>query len=192
MNGVLQWQDALAWFGNDLDEHARRLETAGQTTYGLLACRFLHGDSALEASRDRLHAERHLLLTDLWTEQLPRALDTWDQRSGPMLVLLALNRTPCADCASRLARALNRLNDRFPLGAERQHFVLAARGYYQGRGFMESDRARVKEGQPSRDVTTHRSLQAMREAGWRLAALDFGNGLSRRGQEWLEYLQHPH
>ncbi|MBS1211676.1 MAG: hypothetical protein H6R26_292 [Proteobacteria bacterium] len=125
----------------------------------------------------------------LWTEQLPAALDAWTPGDAPIVVLLAINRSPCADCASVLASALHSLNDRFALRCEQQHFILASLGYYQGTGFMRDESAPHLRSIPSRAVTTHRSLQALHEAGWKHCVLDFGRGLTRRGEELYEYLR---
>ncbi len=184
MDKVLMWSDAVAYFGTELDQYASRLRRASRATHGLLACRSVRGGDTMLASRDGDHSEVRLLDTDVWKQQLPAALDAWvPGQSDPMVVLLAINRSPCGDCASVLANALHDLNDRFPLRCERQHFILASLGYYQGKRFM--DGGRWDRG----TVTTHRDMQAAHDAGWRHCVLDFGKGPTRRGAELLEYLR---
>ena len=187
MNNVLSWPDALAYFGDDIDEHRKHLATAGQTTYGLLTCRWSPSDAVRMASRSGEHAERRLVLSDVWRE-LDAALDAWDTRSDPMVILLALNRSPCADCAQVLAGALHQLDQRYALRCQRQHFILASLGYYQGAGFMRHASAPQLRDAPSRDVTTGSGLEALHDAGWKLCVLDFGQGVTRRGQELLAFL----
>jgi hypothetical protein len=183
MDKVLLWNDAVAYFGAELDQYKSRLQRATQATQGLLACRSVRGGDTMLASRDGDHSEVRLIDTDIWKQQLPAALDAWTPGDDPMIVLLAINRSPCGDCATVLAGALHALNDRFPLRCEQQHFILASLGYYQGAGFMKGgvwDRG---------TVTTHGGLQAVHEAGWKQCVLDFGHGPTRRGGELLEYLR---
>ena len=190
MNGVFRWTDAVAYFGPEIDAHAQALSRAGQTTYGLLACRSAPDSDTMMTSREGVHAERRLVLTSLWQEQIDAAIGAWDMRDTPMVILLALNRSPCADCAQVLAGALHALERKYALRCGRQHFILASLGYYQGRGFMDTESAPNLMGQPSRNVSTDRGLRALRDAGWRLCVLDFGQGLTRRGEELLEYLNY--
>jgi hypothetical protein len=189
MNNVLSWLDALTYFGPALDSHRDRLSKAGQTTHGLLACRWAPGEAVRMASQDGDHAERRLVLSPLWKE-IDAALSRWDLRDDPMLILLALNRSPCADCAAVLAGALHALEHRYALRCERQHFVLASLGYYQGAGFMSTGGAPHLLKARSRNVTTSTGLDALKHAGWKLCVLDFGTGLTRRGAELLEFLKH--
>jgi hypothetical protein len=188
MHNVLSWSDALAYFGDDLDTHRKQLSTAGQTTYGLLTCRWSPSDAAGVANRDGEHAERRLIASAVWQE-LDHALSQWDPRSSdPMIILLALNRSPCADCAQILAGALHQLERRYALRCQHQHFILASLGYYQGADFMRNSGAPHLANAPSRAVTTGTGLEALRDAGWKLCVLDFGKGPTRRGQELLAFL----
>jgi hypothetical protein len=189
MNNVLSWSDALAYFGPEIDTHRKQLSKAGQTTYGLLVCRWAPGGAVRLASRDGEHAERRLVLSPLWQE-IDAALSSWDMRDDPMVILLALNRSPCADCAQVLAGALHALENRYALRCERQHFILASLGYYQGVDFMSGSTAPHFLEAPSRSVTTGTGLEALREAGWKQCVLDFGKGVTRRGAELLEFLNH--
>jgi hypothetical protein len=189
MNNVLSWSDALAYFGPEIDAHREQLSKAGQTTHGLLACRWAPGEAVRLASRDGDHAERRLVLSPLWQE-IDAALSHWDMRDDPMLILLALNRSPCADCAQVLAGALHALESRYALRCERQHFILASLGYYQGARFMSEGAAPHSLDSPSRCVTTGNGLEALRAAGWKQCVFDFGKGVTRRGEELLEFLNH--
>lgn len=192
MKGIFHWRDALAYFGNELDVHRADLQRAGQATCGLLACRSTPAGDARLTNRQGEHAERRLLQSRLWTEELPAALDAWMPGQPPLVVMLAINRSPCADCAAILASALHHLHDRFSLRFEQQVFILASLGYYQGAGFMSTEGAPQHLGRPSLTVSTDRGLQALHEAGWRQCVLDFGPGLTRRGAELREYLQRLH
>ena len=190
MNSVLHWSDAVAYFGEDIQIHAEALSRATQATYGLLTCRSAEQGTSQMVNRDGDHAERRLMLTPLWTRDLTAALSDWYPGDDPMVILLAINRSPCADCAHVLASALHALNDRYALRCEKQYFILASLGLYQGRGFMADEAAPHSLRRPSRTVTTTRGLEILREAGWKLCVLDFGRGLTRRGTELLEYLQY--
>jgi len=183
MSGTLNWSDAVSYFGRDLDVHRTALSTAAWSTYGLLACRFVANDTANVVSGDGEHAEQKLLRSSLWNQDLDRALDSWDPRGQPMLVLVALNRSPCADCAHQLASALHRLNDKYSLTVERQHFLLASLGYYHS----NKDETRAKGARP-KTFTTDRGMRTLKEAGWKLCTLSFDAGLTRRGKELNNYL----
>lgn len=190
MNGVFRWADALIYFGSEINDHAQALSQARQTTYGLLVCRSAPDGEARLASCNGEHAEERLVRTPLWREQIDGALANWDMRDTPMVVMLALNRSPCANCSQVLAGALHSLHNKYALRCERQHFVLASLGYYQGRNFMAEESAPNRSSTPSRTVTTDRGLRILREAGWKLCVLDFGQGLTHRGAELHEYLSH--
>jgi hypothetical protein len=184
MNSELDWADALAYFGNDLEVHRKPLSKATMATYGLLACRFLTGDTADVVNGDGDHAEQKLIHSSLWTEELERALASWDPRSSPMLILIALNRSPCGDCAHLLASALNKLNDRYSLTTERQHFVLASLGYYHS----AKDIKKSSRGLPQ-TFTTDKGMRSLKEAGWKLCTLTFDSKTTRRGKELSNYLK---
>lgn len=161
-----------------------RVQRATQATQGLLACRSLRGGDTMLASRDGEHSEVRLLETDIWQQQLPAALDAWIPGQGDtMIIRLAINRSSCCNCATVLANALRALNDRFPMRCEKQHFILASLGDYQGARFMDGGH------RDQGTVTTHRSMQAAHDARWRHCVLDFGKGLTRRGSKLPEYLQ---
>ena len=183
MNGVFLWRDALGYFGDEIEPHAKALSEATNSTYGLLVCRSAQGGQTLMVNRDGGHAERRLMLSSLWTRDIDYAISDWyPHLSQPMVVLLAINRSPCPDCAHLLAAALHALDRKFALRCGQQHFVLASLGLYKGPGFAD------KRGQP--DTSTERGFQELREAGWKPCVLDFGRGLTRRGDQLLEYLKY--
>jgi len=184
MQGELDWSDAVAYFGGDLNVHRTALSAAKWSTYGLLACRFLVGDTASVVSGDGEHAEQKLIRSALWTDELDAALANWDPRGSPMLVLLALNRSPCGDCAHLLASALHKFNDKYALTTEKQHFVLASLGYYHS----NKEPQRSVRGLPQ-TFTTHKGMKALSEAGWKLCTLSFDSKRSHRGNELKNYLQ---
>ena len=184
MNGILNWSDAVSYFGDDLATHRKPLATAAWSTHALLACRFVANDTAHVMNGDGEHAEEKLIRSALWNQDLDQALASWDPRGQPMLVLMALNRSPCGNCAHLLARALHRLNDKYPLTVGKQHFVLASRGYYHS----NKDEVRAK-GSPPKSFTTDRGMRAMKDAGWKLCTLAFDAELPRRGKEWTNYLR---
>lgn len=184
MTGDLDWSAATDYFGDDIDVHRRHLSRGGRATYGLLACRFLPGDSAHVFSSRGEHAEQQLLQSSLWAEELPQALAARHPGHAPLLVLLALNRSPCGDCAHLLASALNQLTYSFALAAERSHFVLASLGdYHSDKPVQHSP-----QGHPQ-TFSTDRGMRALQEAGWRLCTLTFDGERTRRGQTLAAYLQ---
>lgn len=184
MNGELDWADATAYFGADLEVHRKSLSKATTATYGLLACRFLPGDTADVVNGHGDHTEQKLIHSSLWTDEIDRALADWDPQSSPMLILLALNRSPCGDCAHLLASALNKYNHRYALKTEQQHFVLASLGYYHS----TKDIKHSPRGLPQ-TFTTDRGIRALKEAGWKLCTLTFDSKTTRRGKELNTYLQ---
>lgn len=184
MNGELDWTDALTYFGTDIDIHRTALSSASWTTHAILACRFLAEDTVNVESGDGEHAEQKLIKSRLWTVALDQALANWDSRDAPMLILMAVNRSPCGDCAYHLAAALHRLHDKYPLKAERQHFVLASLGYYHSNRDEERPRST-----PPKNFTTGRGINELKEAGWRLCTLVFDGKATRRGTQLSRYLK---
>src|SRR5262245_5341006 len=57
---ILHWEQLPLHYGPEVATHRGRFETAGQTTYGILCCRFGPDDVRL-ASQDGEHAEARLL-----------------------------------------------------------------------------------------------------------------------------------
>ncbi len=101
-----------------------------------------------------------------------------------MLVMVALNRSPCGDCAHLLASALNHYNDRYALTTERQHFVLASLGCHHS----NKPTQRSARGWPQ-TFATDKGMRSLKEAGWKPCTLTFGAKTTRRGRELSTYLQ---
>ncbi|MDD2759207.1 MAG: hypothetical protein PHH11_02815 [Methylomonas sp.] len=196
MEGVLRWADAVSFFGDELVQHERFLSRATQTTYGLLVSRSVQQGQTLLENREGEHAEERLVLSPFWVSGVVNALESWDVRDAPMVVMLAINRAPCASCSHILAGELHALHRRFPLRVEKQYFILASLGYYQGRDFMTNQlspntlNTRSVGSQRSQSVTTDRGLNELSDAGWRLCVMDFGHGVTSRGSELLNFLRH--
>lgn len=184
MNGVLNWDDAVAYFGGELKPHKIPLSEATMATYCVLACRSAMGGTSKLISGDGEHAERKLVMSEIWQSDIDTALSGWDPRAAPMLILVLLNRSPCGDCAHLLSSALHKFNDRYALTTEKQHFVLASLGYYHS----NKDIVRGETGH-SQTFTTQKGLRELAEAGWKLCTLAFGKDLTRRGRELNTYLQ---
>jgi len=184
MNGILNWNDAVDYFGNELEPHRKKLCEASWATYGLLACRSAQGGTTRVVNGDGEHAERKLIMSDIWAKDLDSALSTWDPRSTPMLILVLLNRSPCSDCSHLLAGALHQYNDRYALTTEKQHFILGSLGYYHSNKPPDEGK-----GQLPKTFSTDRGMRAMIDAGWKLCVIDFGPGLTRRGHELHTYLK---
>lgn len=184
MTPELSWNDLVEYFGDDLAIHRLPLSSAGWNTYGLLASRFVANDTLGLVNGEGEHAERKLVGSTLWTQDLDQALAAWHPNSSPMLVLLAINRSPCADCAHLLADALHRIHNKYPLTAEKHIFLLASLGYYHS----SKDEKRAPGALP-KSFTTERGLRALRDAGWRLCTLSFDGKLTRRGKEFGAQLE---
>ena len=185
---ILHWQQLLLHYAGDYDRdqlnaHRGLLERAGETTYAVLLCKWTPRGDRRRPSYHGVHAEQRLLQTPMWTEQIPNALQEWfEMKPGGIVITMALNRTPCGECADKLAQALHKLEMRFPARVPNARFICATRGYYQG-NFVTSAGIRRDR------VTTDKGLERMREAGWELCVLQFNGALPDRGRELLEYLQ---
>jgi hypothetical protein len=86
MNNILHWDDALAYFGDELEIHRLPLSKATMSTYGLLACRSAKTGEAMFVSGNGEHAERKLVMSDIWLNDLDEAISAWDPRGTPMVV----------------------------------------------------------------------------------------------------------
>src|SRR5207302_1170427 len=71
---ILHWERLAQFYGTELHRDRWRFEAAHQSTYALLCCRLARGDDLVRASAGD-HAEARLVETDLWEEDIPRALD---------------------------------------------------------------------------------------------------------------------
>lgn len=173
---TMTWDALTACYGSELEKHRAKFDEAGQTTYALLCCRFTRSNDRLAASSGD-HAEARLLVTGLWLQEVPGALQarTYED-AGIFLVTLAVNRTPCPGCTEKLIRALGQLHDRYPARMERARFLLACRGAYRG-----------QPGEDGRydDATTIGGLNRLQRAGWELCVLRVGESLPPSGQELL-------
>ncbi|MDO9006055.1 MAG: hypothetical protein Q7V20_21640 [Aquabacterium sp.] len=189
---ILSWKDMVRVYGGGLTPHQRLLEKATQATHGLLACSALQAGQQAMQSIESEHAEERLMQSALWQDQITEAIDAWTPGQRPILTLLAINRAPCSSCAHLLAGKLHALKGRVRRGINPHRFVLASRGYYQGRNFMSGkpspNHQASKLKQYSREVTTDRGMQALKDAGWLLRVTEFGNGPTKRGDELLEFL----
>jgi hypothetical protein len=170
---ILHWEQLALYYGTELNKDRGRFERAHQTTYALLCCRLARGDDVLRASAGE-HAEARLLETDLWQDDIPRALAARAELAGPVVVTLAINRSPCRACAGRLTEALLALHKAYPVGCDASRFVLAATGQYWGTG-------------PGA-LTLMPDLKRLKEAGWELCVLQVGPQLSERGEELRQNL----
>ena len=178
---IVHWDQLPLAYGGAVRAHRPHFEHATETTYALLCCRLTPGDDRLDSSRGE-HAEARLLESALWTKEIPEALGRVTALdSGPMVVTLAINRTPCPSCTGKLEDALRTLQWRYPLRFQRSRFVLACRGAYQGRVGKESgwyDNA-----------TTTGHLRRLEQVGWELAVLQMGPTLPPSGEALLQTLE---
>ncbi|MDT4328613.1 hypothetical protein ACQE3D_10295 [Methylomonas sp. MS20] len=190
---LLHWRQLTKYYGEELNAHLGHFHTPGQTTYGLLCCRFAQEHTRLMASQGE-HSEERLLQSLLW-RQIERTVQAWysfntDERAKAV-VTLVLNRSPChSRCVPALFDALNHLQYNFSKRFfDHWRFILACRGAYQGKvtdaGFYEHS-------------TTTRDLQRLEDAGWQVCVLqtttpvgntfDLGEGLPPGGQALLQGL----
>ena len=172
---ILHWEQLALYYGTNLNIHKWRFEKGHQTTFGLLCCRVSQGDDRLVSSGGGDHAEERLLRTSLWREDIPGILNDWTPQDSPIVVTIALNRSPCMGCTHELIRALGELHRRFPLRAAMIRFVLAMRGLFQGTG--------------PQNLTLISDLRELSRVGWQLCVLQVGHQLSASGTELLENLQ---
>ena len=171
---ILHWEQLILHYGPAIGAHRPRFEEAGQTTYGLLCCRYSPIDDQLGYSSGA-HAEAHLLRSAVWTTHLPNALHQWTPHDSPIIVTLALNRSPCQNCTALLIDALSALYRDFPDRGPRNRFILAAKGAYEDAGMVT--------------CTTQNDLLRLRDAGWELCVLQVGPNLSARGRILLEGIE---
>ena len=189
---VLPWDLLADLYGGEISHHKHKLAEAGETTYALLACNLVGAHRFRSESGE--HAEKRLLQSDLWLRDIPAALEQHnDLSTRPVVVTIAINRACCGDCAPALAEKLSELENRYPARVERNYFILAARGYYQGREFgkLLGDRDPVSleySDDAKKSVTTSTGLDALQKSGWEQCVLTFDGVMSRRGEELLEYL----
>lgn len=176
---ILHWDNFSRYYSdgfNHLNQYRSKFEAAGQTTFALLCCHYAPAGHLLKPSTsNHVHAEQNLLQTEMWTKQIPQALEEWNQFNDKMIVTMVVNRSPCQICAPLLVKALNHLHAQFPLRCEQNRFILAFRGVYEDKNFTH--------------YTTITDLRRLKEAGWELCVLQMGPTLSNRGQMLLEGLK---
>jgi hypothetical protein len=176
---ILDWPELLMCYGADIAEYRDRFATAGETTNALLCCRFTPSNSRVAASGGA-HAERKLLISSLWTREIPEAFANWNPiGSAPIVVTLVINRTPCRACTGTLVKALSVLQWHFAARVPQARFLLACRGAYEGKpneaGYYEN-------------ATTTGDLKVLQDVGWSLCVLKVGDELSPSGRQLLQAL----
>lgn len=171
---ILHWEQLVLHYGSpEINAYRGRFEEAGQTTYGLLCCRYSPTEDRLGYSSG-VHAEESLLQSMMWTTHIPKALQNWTPHDSRIIVTLALNRSPCQSCANLLISALGAMYRNRPT-ALMNRFILAAKGAYE-----DADMTMA---------TTQNDLFRLREAGWELCVLQVGPALSARGYILLEGIE---
>lgn len=176
---ILDWSELLLCYGADVARYRDRFATAGETTNALLCCRFTPSNSGVAASGGA-HAERKLLISSLWTSEIPDAFANWEpDGSSPIVVTLVINRTPCRSCTGMLVKALSALQWQFAARVPQGRFLLACRGAYEGRpteaGYCEN-------------ATTMGDLKALQDVGWSPCVLKVGSELPPSGKQLLQAL----
>ncbi len=171
---LLHWEQLVLHYGHELVVHRPHFETAGQTTYGLLCCRFSPEDYRLTASSGE-HAEEKLLRSESWRLHIPRALSNWTPHNSPIITTIAINRSPCRACARLLIEALQVLHRQYPVSCHENRFLLASRGAYEDADMSNS--------------TTRNDLIRLRDAGWELCVLQVGATLPPRGRILLQGIE---
>ncbi len=187
---IANWNDLVEYYGTDINAHRSCLSKAHQSTYAMLACKWSARDPARIANQSGEHAEERLLKTAIWTDDIPSAMENrTDLDSEPMVITLALNRSPCGHCAMALTAALEKLQFNYSKRFENTVFILASLGYYQSSKYMSDDHEQehAESGAPIW-VTTAKGMEQLENAGWKLAVLSFDNNVTQRGQELADYL----
>lgn len=191
---ILHWNQLENYYGHEISAHRVHFHDPGQSTYGVLCCRWADQHTRLVASHGD-HAEEQLLNSEIW-RQIRNAVEQWfshsTAESSKAIVTLALNRSPCHPrCVPKLHAALKELQYRFSRRFFNQwRFILACRGAYRG--------PVTASGYPG-NATTVKDLARLSNAGWELCVLqtglpvsgitfDPGDGLPPSGREFLEAL----
>ena len=193
---ILHWNSLEHYYGAQITPHRQHFDSPGQSTFGLLCCRFADEHTRLAPSQGD-HSEERLLQSPLW-QQIETAVRNWVSYSNDAarraVVTLAINRSPChSRCVPALFDALNRLQSSYSRRfLSNWRFLLACRGAYRGQvsasGYYE-------------EATTALDLRRLESAGWELCVLqtsmppagetlDLGEGLPPSGGELLQSLMH--
>jgi hypothetical protein len=171
---ILHWDQLVLYYGAEISRHRPLFEAAGQTTHALLCCRSAPDDVRLSSGSGE-HAEDRILQSENWRVHLPCALANWTPLNNPIVVTLAINRSPCGSCARLLTNALNELHRQFPLRCEQNRFILASRGVYEDANMIAA--------------TRRSDLVRLLDAGWELCVLQVGSQLPARAQILLQGLE---
>lgn len=171
---ILQWNELVRYYGPPIGNYQGDLDNAGQTTYALI-CSNISNAQNRRVRSGSVHAERRALDTPLWMTSLRQHLGNWMPGNPAPVVTLAINRSPCSDCARILSARLEAMTARSPAAAQQSRFILAALGAYE-----DNDMA-VR--------TTDQDLRRLDQAGWELCVLQVGANLSDRGAILQEGLQ---
>lgn len=163
---LLHWNQLEHYYGPEIRAHRSHFHNPGQSTYGLLCCRFAHDHTRLAPSSGD-HSEERLLQGQLW-QQISNAVRNWvsykTDKGSKVIVTMALNRSPCHPrCVPALFSALNQLQTSYSRRFfDSWRFILACRGAYQGTvtdaGYFEN-------------ATTDLDLQRLTDAGWEVCVL---------------------
>ena len=191
---LIHWNQLVNYYGHEINAHRGHFHNPGQSTYGLLCCRFADEHSRLACSQGD-HSEERLLQSTLW-RQIEQAVQHWisfkTDHGSKAVVTLALNRSPCHPrCVPALYNALNELQYHYSRRFfEQWRFILACRGAYQGQvtdaGYYENS-------------TTALDLERLDNAGWTVCVLQTnlpaagqsfrpGEGLPPSGRALLQTL----
>lgn len=177
---ILHWQQLSLYYGGELAAYEQHFAEAGETTYALLCCRFAPSHARVAPNRGT-HAERRLLASPLWQQEIPMALQNWSPLQHTRIVVtLAINRSPCRVCADQLVQALSDLQWNLARRFEHARFILACRGAYRGR---VSEEAGYYD-----QATTDGDLMRLADAGWELCVLQMADELAPSGRELLQAL----
>jgi len=180
---ILHWQELARYYGNCIEQHRERFEAAHQSTYVMLCNNFSSPGEQICASGSH-HAEAKLLETPEWQSTVPANLNAWHSGDDTINITFVLNRSPCSlplstnpnrPSTDLLVDTIMDLKKRFPEKMEQANFILAARAAYEDAELISR--------------TTHRSLMKLYQAGWQLAVLQTGDGLSSRGRLLLQSVE---
>jgi hypothetical protein len=175
----LRWSDLVEHSGRLTSRYQSLLEAGSESTFGLLCCRdtaprVIHktsggGGNYPLLKPSRFHSERKLLASSLWRTEIPRALG---KRANPGAVIMALNRTPCPDCAHQLFAALTWYRSYRELRRHGHRFLLACTGLYVA----------------GEKITMVSDMRRLLDVGWELCVLELQSPLPPLGEEWEESL----
>lgn len=188
---LVRWQFLVDYYGADITGHRGHLSKAHNATYTVLLNKWSPIERFRFTNQAGEHAEERLVRSAAWTEGVTGSLAARDDRdTAPLVITLALNRSPCGHCAGVLADGLSKLQFSYARRFENAVFILASLGYYQSGKFMSDAHEQRHPSSGERLwVTTDKGLERLEETGWRLAALSFDDEPTQRGQELMDYLR---